>query len=295
MSHILVLDNMIKEINENIEKTNKFYEKKNIKKIDIIEKKDNSFDEITQLYECIYDIKNNITRFKRSNEYNTIISKETKEEIKITTKKINLLIKKFRKILDMKYKNIYDLIIQIRNFYHKNDPRIKNIGLPESSYLDIETYGLRCYRNKDYPGFVWRNGLWYKENSNLKFHSLLPMMKIININNYIKNKAHHMSNIPEYYICDHSYEVLYKNKRAFVNIDKFSDNFGEHYGVMWIYVAESKDLLYVYDDYLDYATYNYDVYHDKYHIVKNFIYKMIKTIPEIGYQKRINIIDSNYY
>ena len=48
------------------------------------------------------------------------------------------------------------------------DPRVNNNSLPNDSKINFE-FGARSYISDLYPGFVWRNCVWFKIRSDLKF------------------------------------------------------------------------------------------------------------------------------
>ena len=61
------------------------------------------------------------------------------------------------------------------------DPRIVNLPLPNDAKITYK-YGARAYESDLYKGFVWRNGVWYVIDDNLRFDK--PDIKNSSIANY---------------------------------------------------------------------------------------------------------------
>lgn len=81
-----------------------------------------------------------------------------------------------------------------KTYYEDNkifqvDPRVENNPLPNDSKITSK-FGALAYITDTYPGYVWRNGSWYKIKNNLSFkpHSaqrITNFKKNININRHI--------------------------------------------------------------------------------------------------------------
>ena len=121
--------------------------------------------------------------------------------------------------------NSYDNNIQ--NQQLNTDPRVDNKILPNDSEITY-SFGALAYTTDTYPGYVWRNGSWYKIKKNLSFtpHSaqrIVNFKKNISTTNYYTsidsidvNKLK-----PCQYINDAFRPIMYYDYRYFICV---SDN-----------------------------------------------------------------------
>jgi hypothetical protein len=77
------------------------------------------------------------------------------------------------------------------------DPREENAILPNDAKLTMQ-YGARAYVTDLYPGYVWRNGVWYKHTATLKF----VIVNLASLHNKILNTYTDTKTSGGHYACD---------------------------------------------------------------------------------------------
>lgn len=124
---------------------------------------DNPMDVIKKQQQTIEKLKADLTN--KQNEFEAIMKLLTAEET--AHKELKALIEKQTE------KQTLNKASQLPSCI---DPRINNNTLPNDATLCM-SYGARAYLSDVYPGYIWRNGYWFKITPALKF-TQMPATKI---------------------------------------------------------------------------------------------------------------------
>lgn len=163
MSIINLIDQLKLEIQEDCNKKNQKLAEEIKEKDAILANLKSDVEAYKKQLADLANYKKQLIEHKKDHE---IKSKTHNEEKKILSNKIAELTNKLVGA-EKDTNHMKDMYIDT-NLIITEDPRIDNKPLLEDAMITY-AFGARAYVTEQYPGYIWRNGKWFRINSRLKF------------------------------------------------------------------------------------------------------------------------------